>query len=62
LISPYPVPAASTERVTARAELPAGVRLYDASRQAFGTAELDVDREVRKVLFGHAPGANARDR
>jgi integrase len=52
------------ERVTARAELPAGVRLYDASRHAFGTAaaELDVDREVRKLLMGHAPGTDAHDR
>jgi integrase len=52
------------ERVTARAELPADVRLYDASRHAFGTAaaELDVDREVRKLLMGHAPGTDAHDR
>jgi integrase len=52
------------ERVTVRAELPAGVRLYDASRHAFGTAaaELDVDREVRKLLMGHAPGTDAHDR
>jgi integrase len=52
------------ERVAARAELPAGVRLYDASRHAFGTAaaELDVDREVRKLLMGHAPGTDAHDR
>jgi integrase len=51
-------------RVTARAELPADVRLYDASRHAFGTvaAELDVDREVRKLLMGHAPGTDAHDR
>jgi integrase len=52
------------ERVTARAKLPAGVRLYDASRHAFGTAaaELDVNREVRKLLMGHAPGTDAHDR
>ncbi|HWN43465.1 MAG TPA: site-specific integrase [Thermoanaerobaculia bacterium] len=52
------------DRVTARAELPDGVRLYDASRHAFGTAaaELDVDREVRKLLMGHAPGTDAHDR
>ena len=56
------------ERVVARAELPAGIRLYDASRHAsrhaFGTAaaELGVDREVRKLLMGHAPGTDAHDR
>jgi hypothetical protein len=52
------------ERVAARAELPAGIRLYDASRHAFGTAaaELGVDREVRKLLTGHAPGTDAHDR
>lgn len=52
------------ERVAARAELPAGIRLYDASRHAFGTAaaELGVDREVRKLLMGHAPGTDAHDR
>ncbi len=52
------------EAVAALAELPAGVRLYDASRHAFGTAaaELDVDREVRKLLMGHAPGTDAHDR
>jgi integrase len=52
------------ERLAASAELPAGVRLYDASRHAFGTAaaELDVDREVRKLLMGHAPGTDAHDR
>jgi len=52
------------ERVTACAELPADVRLYDASRHAFATAaaELDVDREVRKLLMGHAPGTDAHDR
>ncbi len=52
------------ERVAARAELSAGIRLYDASRHAFGTAaaELGVDREVRKLLMGHAPGTDAHDR
>jgi integrase len=52
------------ERATARAEVPGGVRLYDASRHTFGTAaaELDVDREVRKLLMGHAPGTDAHDR
>jgi integrase len=52
------------DRVTARAKLPDDVRLYDASRHAFGTAaaELDVDREVRKLLMGHAPGTDAHDR
>jgi hypothetical protein len=49
------------ERVVARSELPAGIRLYDASRHAFGTAaaELGVDREVRKLLMDHA---DAHDR
>ncbi len=52
------------EAVTARAEVSAGVRLYDATRHAFGTAaaELGVDREVRKLLMGHAPGTDAHDR
>lgn len=52
------------ERVAARAELPEGLRLYDASRHCFGSAaaELDVDREVRKLLMGHAPGTDAHDR
>jgi integrase len=52
------------ERVAASAELPTGIRLYDASRHAFGTAaaELGVDREVRKLLMGHAPGTDAHDR
>lgn len=52
------------DRVTTRAKLPEDVRLYDASRHAFGTAaaELDVDREVRKLLMGHAPGTDAHDR
>jgi integrase len=52
------------ERVVARAELPVGIRLYDASRHAFGTAaaELGVDREIRKLLMGHAPGTDAHDR
>jgi integrase len=52
------------ERVAASAELPAGIRLYDASRHAFGTAaaELGVDREVRKLLMGHAPGTDDHDR
>jgi integrase len=51
-------------RVTVRAKLPDDVRLYDATRHAFGTAaaELDVDREVRKLLMGHAPGTDAHDR
>ena len=52
------------ERLTARAKLPAGVRLYDASRHTFGTAaaELGVEREVRKLLMGHAPSTDAHDR
>ena len=52
------------ERAAACAEVPADIRLYDASRHAFGTAaaELGVDREVRKLLMGHALGTDAHDR
>jgi hypothetical protein len=43
---------------------PPGIRLYDASRHTFGTAvaELGLDREVRKLLMGYAPGTDAHDR
>lgn len=52
------------ERVTTRAELSSDIRIYDGTRHAFGTAaaELGVDREVRKLLMGHAPGTDAHDR
>ena len=47
-----------------RAELPKGVRLYDATRHTFATtaAELEVPRDVRKRLMGHAIGRDAHDR
>lgn len=52
------------ERVAARAELPEGLRLYDATRHTFATtaAELEVPRDVRQVLMGHAAGREAHDR
>ncbi len=52
------------ERVAARAELPAGLRLYDATRHTFATtaAELEIPRDVRKLLMGHAAGQEAHDR
>lgn len=52
------------ERVAARAELPEGLRLYDATRHTFATtaAELEVPRDVRQLLMGHAAGREAHDR
>jgi len=52
------------ERVASRAELPEGLRLYDATRHTFATtaAELEVPRDVRKLLMGHAAGQEAHDR
>lgn len=52
------------ERVAARAELPEGLRLYDATRHTFATtaAELEVPRDVRQLLMGHAVGRDAHDR
>lgn len=52
------------ERVAARAELPQGLRLYDATRHTFATtaAELEVPRDVRQLLMGHAAGKEAHDR
>lgn len=51
------------ERVAARAELPE-LRLYDATRHSFATtaAELEVPRDVRQLLMGHAAGREAHDR
>ncbi len=51
-------------RVVDRAELPEGLRLYDATRHTFATtaAELEVPRDVRKRLMGHALGRDAHDR
>ncbi len=50
-------------RVSAAAELPPDVRVYDATRHTFATwaGELGVPRDVRKVLTGHAPGGEAHD-
>jgi integrase len=52
------------ERVAKRAELPEGMRLYDATRHTFATtaAELEVSRDVRQLLMGHAIGRDAHDR
>ncbi|HEX7184370.1 MAG TPA: tyrosine-type recombinase/integrase [Thermoanaerobaculia bacterium] len=52
------------ERVADRAELPKGLRLYDATRHTFATtaAELEVPRDVRQLLMGHAVSRDAHDR
>lgn len=52
------------ERVAERAELPKGLRLYDATRHTFATtaAELEVPRDVRQLLMGHAVSRDAHDR
>ncbi|HBL26420.1 MAG TPA: hypothetical protein DD490_06260, partial [Acidobacteria bacterium] len=52
------------ERVAVRAELPEGLRLYDATRHTFATtaAELEVPRDVRQLLMGHAVSRDAHDR
>ncbi|HEX2610276.1 MAG TPA: tyrosine-type recombinase/integrase, partial [Gemmatimonadales bacterium] len=52
------------ERVAKRAELPEGMRLYDATRHTFATtaAELEVSRDIRQLLMGHAIGRDAHDR
>lgn len=52
------------ERVAVRAELPEGMRLYDATRHTFATtaAELEVPRDVRQLLMGHAVSRDAHDR
>jgi integrase len=52
------------ERLAPRSELPAGPRLYDATRHTFATtaAELEVPRDVRQLLMGHAVGREAHDR
>ncbi len=51
------------ERVAARTELPQGLRLYDV-RHTFASwaAELEIPRDVRKLLMGHATGQEAHDR
>ena len=52
------------ERVAERAELATGLRLYDATRHTFATtaAELEVPRDVRQLLMGHAVSRDAHDR
>jgi integrase len=52
------------ERLMSRSEFPKGLRLYDATRHTFATtaAELEVPRDVRKRLMGHAIGRDAHDR
>ncbi len=52
------------ERVAERAELGQGLRLYDATRHTFATmeAELEVPRDVRQLLMGHAVSRDAHDR
>jgi integrase len=51
-------------RVKAKAHLPKGVRLYDATRHTFATycEELGVERERRKVLAGHATDRDVTER
>jgi integrase len=52
------------ERLAARAELPAGLRLYDATRHTFATRaqELEIPRDIAFKLTGHAAGNAAGDR
>ncbi|HVT61843.1 MAG TPA: tyrosine-type recombinase/integrase, partial [Thermoanaerobaculia bacterium] len=51
------------DRLVARAKLPAGVRLYDATRHTFNStaAHLGVPREVRMRLMGHSLGREVHD-
>jgi integrase len=50
--------------VAEHAELAQGLRLYDATRHTFATtaAELEVPRDVRQLLMGHAVSRDAHDR
>jgi integrase len=52
------------ERIAARADLPKGVRLYDATRHTFATTaeELEIPRDVAFRLTGHSGGSAAGDR
>lgn len=52
------------KRLAARAKFPEGLRLYDATRHTFATlaAELEVPRDVRRLLMGHTTGWDAHDR
>jgi len=51
------------ERLAARAELPARMRLYDATRHAFNStaAYFGVPREIRMRLMGHSLGRDVHD-
>ena len=62
--TPLPKLEALWGRLRVRAEFPKGLRLYDATRHTFATtaAELEVPRDVRKRLMGHAMGRDAHDR
>lgn len=48
------------ERVAVRAELPAGIRLYDASRHAFGTAAADLVSGWLRAALDCKPEPSAR--
>lgn len=52
------------ERVSARADLPPDVRLYDSGRHTFATAaqELDVPADIAFKLTGHSAGGGAGHR
>jgi integrase len=51
------------ERLTARAKLPARMRLYDATRHTFNStaAYFGVPREIRMRLMGHSLGRDVHD-
>jgi len=51
------------ERLAARAELPARMRLYDATRHTFNStaAYFGVPREIRMRLMGHSLGRDVHD-
>jgi integrase len=50
-------------RLAARAELPARMRLYDATRHTFNStaAYFGVPREIRMRLMGHSLGRDVHD-
>lgn len=51
------------DRLAARAELPARMRLYDATRHTFNStaAYFGVPREIRMRLMGHSLGRDVHD-
>jgi integrase len=51
------------QRLTTRAEVPAGMRLYDATRHTFNSmaTDLGVPREIRMCLMGHSLGRDVHD-